>query len=96
MNQWKEQHMADQQRKNDIIRSIEHLQLPASLLAVLEDGQQAECLAHAIDSLQDLSQQWNWLRAESRQYGLGFLRPMLYNQFTWQQISLSSSVTFPA
>lgn len=51
--------MADQQRKNDIIRSIEHLQLPASLLAVLEDSQQAECLAHAIDSLQDLSQQWN-------------------------------------
>ncbi|MEQ1418057.1 hypothetical protein [Acinetobacter indicus] len=51
--------MADQQRKNDIIRSIEYLQLPASLLAVLEDGQQAECLAHATDSLQDLSQQWN-------------------------------------
>lgn len=51
--------MADQQRKNDIIRSIEHLQLPVSLLTVLEDGQQAECLAHAINSLQDLSEQWN-------------------------------------
>ena len=35
--------MADQQRKNDIIRSIEHLQLPASLLAVLEDDQRPDC-----------------------------------------------------
>lgn len=51
--------MADTIRKAEAIRQIEYLQLSVHLIHDLEDEIQAECVAHAIASLQDLAEQWN-------------------------------------
>ncbi|MGA8884566.1 MAG: hypothetical protein WB445_13330 [Acinetobacter sp.] len=50
--------MADQKRKTETIRSIEALQLAASLIAALDNAAEAESVAEAIRSLQSLSEQW--------------------------------------
>ncbi|MGE8683893.1 MAG: hypothetical protein ACN6OV_05330 [Acinetobacter sp.] len=50
--------MADQVRKTETIRSIENLQLTENLIQALDDAVQAECVAQAICSLQQLNEQW--------------------------------------
>ncbi|WP_165382481.1 MULTISPECIES: hypothetical protein [Acinetobacter] len=47
--------MADQQRKTEIIRSIEQLQLSTTLIMALDHASSAE----AVYSLSGLSEQWN-------------------------------------
>lgn|SRR5690606_3675715 len=54
-----EHSMADQKRKIDTIRRIEHLQLSEALIVALDDAVQAESVAAAIQSLQGLTEQWN-------------------------------------
>ncbi|MFH7765329.1 hypothetical protein [Acinetobacter sp. BSP-28] len=51
--------MADQKRKIETIRIIENLQLSNVLIHGLEDAKQAETIAEAVTSLQQLSTQWN-------------------------------------
>lgn len=51
--------MADQQRKIETIRSIKKLQLSNTLITRLEDAGQAEAITEAVNSLQDLAEQWN-------------------------------------
>mgnify|MGYP005612783525 CR=1 FL=1 len=51
--------MTDLKRKNEVIRSIEHLQLSKVLICALDDAHQAESIAEAIDHLKDLASQWN-------------------------------------
>ncbi len=51
--------MADQNRKNDVIRSIESLQLTENLITALDDSQEAEAVAAAVHCLQRLGEQWN-------------------------------------
>ncbi|MEJ2898331.1 hypothetical protein [Acinetobacter sp. NS-4] len=51
--------MADQKRKLETIRSIENLQLSNVLIRGLDDVQQAETIVEAINSLQELTKQWN-------------------------------------
>lgn len=51
--------MADQKRRIDTIRRIEHLQLSEALIVALDDAVQAESVAAAIQSLQGLTEQWN-------------------------------------
>ncbi|MCG2607984.1 MULTISPECIES: hypothetical protein [unclassified Acinetobacter] len=51
--------MADQKRKLETIRSIENLQLSNVLIRGLDDAQQAETIVEAINSLQELTEQWN-------------------------------------
>lgn len=52
--------MADQKRKTETIRRIENLQLSPALILALEDAVEAESVAEAIQSLQGLTEQWNW------------------------------------
>ncbi|MGE8559164.1 MULTISPECIES: hypothetical protein [unclassified Acinetobacter] len=51
--------MADQKRRIETIRIIENLQLSTVLIHGLDDAQQAEAIAEAVSSLQDLVEQWN-------------------------------------
>ncbi|WP_171262701.1 hypothetical protein [Acinetobacter sp. ANC 4470] len=51
--------MTDQKRKIDTIRSIKSLQLSNALIIGLNDAKQAESIAEAIRSLQNLTEQWN-------------------------------------
>lgn len=51
--------MNDQKRKIETIRRIQHLQLSETLIIALDDANQAECVAAAIQSLQGLAEQWN-------------------------------------
>ncbi|NNH27353.1 hypothetical protein [Acinetobacter terrestris] len=51
--------MADQKRKIETIRSIKNLKLSNTLIASLDDAGQAEAIAEAVNSLQNLTEQWN-------------------------------------
>ncbi|WP_171255416.1 hypothetical protein [Acinetobacter sp. SFB] len=51
--------MADQQRKIETIHRIKNLQLSNTLITALDDAGQAEAIAQAVNSLQDLAEQWN-------------------------------------
>ncbi len=51
--------MVDQQRKTEIIRSIEQLQLSTALIMALDHASSAEAVAEAVYSLSGLSEQWN-------------------------------------
>lgn len=51
--------MADQIRKTETIRRIEHLQLPMALIHGLDDAHKAESIVDAIQSLQHLVEHWN-------------------------------------
>lgn len=51
--------MANQIRKTETIRRIEHLQLPAALILSLDDAHKAESIVEAIQSLQHLIEHWN-------------------------------------
>lgn len=51
--------MADQKRKIETIRSIKNLKLSNTLIASLDDARQAEAIAEAVSSLQNLTEQWN-------------------------------------
>jgi len=56
---YEEQVMADQKRKIEIIRRIKNLKLSNTLIASLDDAEQAEAIAEAVSSLQNLTEQWN-------------------------------------
>ena len=51
--------MTDLQHKDQLIRSIQSLQLPETLLHALNDAQQATAVIEAVDGLQHLIEQWN-------------------------------------
>ena len=51
--------MADQKRKIEIIRRIKNLKLSNTLIASLDDAEQAEAIAEAVSSLRNLTEQWN-------------------------------------
>ncbi|MFU9047290.1 hypothetical protein ACNAUY_12980 [Acinetobacter tibetensis] len=51
--------MTDLQHKGELIRSIQSLQLPETLLHALDDAQQAPSVIEAIDYLQHWVEQWN-------------------------------------
>ena len=51
--------MADQKRKIETIRSIKNLKLSNTLITGLDDAEQAEAIAEAVSSLQNLTEQWN-------------------------------------
>lgn len=51
--------MKDQKYKVEVIRSIEQLQLPNHLIQALNDAQQAECVANAVNSLKSMTNQWH-------------------------------------
>ena len=51
--------MTDLQRKVELIRSIQSLQLPETLVHALDDAQQARAVIEAVDGLQHLVEQWN-------------------------------------
>ena len=51
--------MADQKRKIEMIRRIKNLKLSNTLIAGLDDAGQAEAIAEAVSSLQNLTEQWN-------------------------------------
>ena len=51
--------MTDIQRKTAVIQSIESLQLGQHLIVALDDGETAESIAIAVQSLQGLTEHWN-------------------------------------
>lgn len=51
--------MTDLQHKVELIRSIQSLQLPETLVHALDDEQQARAVIEAVDGLQHLVEQWN-------------------------------------
>ncbi|CAB1206606.1 hypothetical protein [Acinetobacter bouvetii] len=51
--------MTDQKRKLETILTIKSLKLSNHLILALDDAQQAETIAEAVTSLQDLIEQWN-------------------------------------
>ena len=51
--------MADPVRKAAMIRCIENLQLPISLIQALDDAQQAAIVMETLHCLEKLNQQWN-------------------------------------
>jgi hypothetical protein len=51
--------MTDLQHKVALIRSIQSLQLPETLIHALEDAQQAPSVIQAVDYLQHWAEQWN-------------------------------------
>lgn len=51
--------MADQVRKMAIIRSIEKLQLPNTLISALDDAIQAKDVVNAVDELMRFAEKWN-------------------------------------
>lgn len=51
--------MTDLQHKVKLIRSIQSLQLPETLVHALDNAQQARAVIEAIDGLQHLVEQWN-------------------------------------
>ena len=51
--------MADQQRKTEIIRSIEQLQLSTALIMALDHANSAEAVAEAVYTLSGMCEQWN-------------------------------------
>lgn len=51
--------MTDQLRKTRLIRRIEKLQLSACLIAALEDANQAESIAFALEQLIELNHHWH-------------------------------------
>lgn len=51
--------MTDLQHKVELIRSIQALQLPETLLHALDDAQQAAGVIEAVDCLQHWAEQWN-------------------------------------
>lgn len=58
MNQ-KETIMTDQLRKMATIHRIQQLKLSQNLISALDDINQAESVAEAIEQLLDLDHQWN-------------------------------------
>lgn len=51
--------MVDQQRKTEIIRSIEKMQLSSALIMALDHASSAEAVAEAVYTLSGFSEQWN-------------------------------------
>lgn len=51
--------MKDLKHKDEMIRSIEQLQLSNHLIVALEDQHQAENVVKAVNCLKDISTQWH-------------------------------------